>query len=248
MSANKSNTPQYRQKQQFATTRWSVVLAAGEQQSDEAHQALAQLCETYWYPLYAYVRSRVRDAHEAKDLTQAFFCHFLEKDAIAKAQPDRGRFRTFLLTALRNFLANEWSKTRAEKRGGGTAMLSLDFGSAESRFQVEPFHELTPERLFERRWVLTLLNGVLENLQSEFALAGKQHYFEQLKGALTGEFTADDYTRAGETLGITPAAAKQAAYRMRKRYREMFRQEVARTTANEEEIADEMQRLLQSLT
>jgi RNA polymerase sigma-70 factor (ECF subfamily) len=227
----------------FATTSWSLVLAAG----GRSQEALAELCQTYWYPIYAYVRRRVPDVNEAQDLTQEFFCRLLEKDGIAKAQPHRGRFRAFLLTSLKNFLANEWNKARAQKRGGAKTRLSLDFGSAESLIQIEPFHELTPEKLFERRWVVALVNEVLNQLQTELANGGKQHHFEHLKGALMGELTADDYQLAGEKLGITPAAAKQAAYRMRKRYREMFRQEVARTTAAEEDIEDEMRRLLRSL-
>jgi RNA polymerase sigma-70 factor (ECF subfamily) len=237
-------------KRHFATTQWSVVLAAGDHQRDDAQQALTHLCETYWYPLYSYVRRRVNSVHEAQDLTQAFFFHLLEKDAIAKAQPDRGRFRAFLLTALKNFLANEWGKARAEKRGGGKAKLSLDFGSAESRLQIEPSHELTPEKLYERRWVLTMLDHVLESLRTELAEAaeaGKQHDFEQLKGVLTGEATADDYAEAAEALEITTAAAKQAAYRLRKRYRELFRQEIARTLAPGEDVDDELRRLLRNL-
>ena len=212
-----------------------------------SQEALAELCQTYWHPIYAYVRRRVPDVNEAQDLTQEFFYRLLKKEAIAKAQPNRGRFRAFLLTALKNFLANEWNKATAEKRGGGRVKLPLDFASADSLIQFEPFHELTPEKVYERRWVLTLVNEVLDRLRTEFAQAGKQHQFEQLKGALTGELTADDYARAGETLGITPAAAKQAAYRMRKRYREMFRQEVQRTTADEEDVEDEMRRLLHNL-
>ena len=211
MSTEQPHAPLHSQKVCFATTQWSVVLAAGDHQSHDAQQALTQLCETYWYPLYAYVRRRVETIDEAQDLTQAFFCHILEKDAIAKAQPDRGRFRAFLLAALKNFSANEWNRARAEKRGGGRAKLSLDFGSAESLIQIEPFHELTPEKIFERRWVLTLVNEVLARLRTDFVQAGKQHHFEQLKGALTGELAADDYARAGEMLGITPAAARQAA-------------------------------------
>ena len=221
-------------------SRWRLSIG-------DAQQALTQLCETYWRPLYVYVRRRVECVHEAQDLTQAFFCHLLEKDSIAKARPDLGRFRAFLLAALKNFLVNEWDKARAEKRGGGRVKLSLDFGSAESLIQIEPCHELTPEKLFERRWVLTLVNEVLDRLRTEFAQAGKQHHFEQLKGALTGELTAEEYARAGEALGITPAAAKQAAYRIRKRYRTIFRQEVARTTAGEEDVDDEMRRLLDNL-
>jgi RNA polymerase sigma-70 factor (ECF subfamily) len=242
-STDKQAQPNGQENSHFATTSWSLVLAAG----GRSQEALAELCQAYWYPIYAYVRRRVPDVNEAQDLTQEFFCRLLEKEAIARAQPHRGRFRAFLLTALKNFLANEWNKARAQKRGGGKTRLSFDFDSAESLIQIEPFHELTPEKLFERRWVVALVNEVLNRLQAEFAEAGKLHHFEQLKGALTGELAADEYERAGETLGITPAAAKQAAYRMRKRYREMFRREVARTTAAEEDIEDEMRRLLRNL-
>ncbi len=152
-----------------------------------------------------------------------------------------------MLTALKNFLANEWEKNQAEKRGGGKGQLSLDFKSGEARYPIEPAHELTPEKLYERRWVLTLLDQVLESLQIELAEAGKAEQFEQFKGALTGKATADDYERAAEALGITPLAAKQAAYRMRKRYRQLFREEVARTVADEREVNDEIGRLLESL-
>lgn len=236
-----------RRHDRFATTQWSVVLAAGDQRNDDAHRALTDLCETYWYPLYAYVRRRVPSTHEAQDLIQAFFAHLIEKDAIARAQPDRGRFRAFLLTALKNFLANERGKARAEKRGGGKAQLSLDFDSAESRFQIEPSHELTPEKLFERRWVLTLIDQVLERLRCELDEAGRLAEFEELKDALIGEATADEYAQAATVLGITPAAAKQAAYRLRKRYRQLFREEVARTIARDEDVDDEIQRLLEHL-
>ncbi len=222
-------------------------MAAGDMGRHEARIALTELCETYWYPLYAYVRRRVDNAHEAQDLTQAFFSHLLEKRVFARANRRRGRFRDFLLAALKNFLSNEWQKARAEKRGGGKAQLSLDFDSGESRFQIEPSHELTPERLFERRWVLTLLDSVLESLRIEAVEADKAEHFEQFKGALTGEATAADYERAAEALGITPAAAKQAAYRMRKRYRQFFREEVARTVADEAEVDDEIGRLLAAL-
>jgi RNA polymerase sigma-70 factor (ECF subfamily) len=180
-------------------------------------------------------------------MTQAFFFHLLEKQVIARADPSRGRFRAFLITSLKNFLANQWKKAGAEKRGGGKAKLSLDFDSGESRYQIEPSHELTPEKLYERRWVLTLLDQVLESLRTELAEDGKVEHFEQLKGALTGEATAADYQRAAEALEITPTAAKQAAYRMRKRYRQLFREEVARTVADDSEVDDEIGRLLEVL-
>jgi len=247
MSADQPNLPFGAGKRGFATTQWSVVLAAGELGRRESQIALAQLCETYWYPLYAYVRRRVGNVDEAQDLTQAFFCHLLEKRTIAQADRSRGRFRTFLVTALKNFLANQWQKARADKRGGGRIALSLDFNSGESRYQIEPSHELTPEKLYERRWVLTLLDRVLQSLRIELAEARKADHFEQLKGTLMGEAAAADYQRAAEALGITPAAAKQAAYRMRKRYRQLFREEVARTVADETEVDDEIGRLLATL-
>ena len=233
--------------QRFATTRWSIVIAAGQAASPESRRALESLCESYWLPVYAYVRRVVSRVEDAQDLTQAFFAQLLEKDAIAKADPHRGRFRAFLLTALKNFLANERHKDRAEKRGGGKAVLSLDFASGESRVQIEPAHELTPEKLFERRWVLALLDQVLSSLKSELAEAGKESQFEQLKDAIVGEMASPDYERAAAALGITASAAKQAAYRMRKRYRELFRQEVARTVEDDAEVDDEIGRLLETL-
>jgi RNA polymerase sigma-70 factor (ECF subfamily) len=239
--------PHHAENRQFATTQWSIVIAAGAVEGQDFRTALTQLCESYWYPLYAYVRRQVHDVNQAQDLTQAFFASFLERRAVSKADRNRGRFRAFLLASLKNFLANQREKARAEKRGGGRAELYLDFDAGESRFQIEPAHDLTAEKLFERRWVLTLLDQVLERLRIEFIEAGKAKDFEQFKGCLTGEATADDYERAAAALKITPAAAKQAAYRMRKRYRHIFRDEVARTVANEKEIDDEIGRLLGAL-
>jgi RNA polymerase sigma-70 factor (ECF subfamily) len=190
----------------------------------------------------------VARVEDAQDLTQGFFAHLLDKDAIAKATPERGRFRAFLLTAMKNFLANERHKARAEKRGGGKPALSLDFDSGESRYQIEPSHDLTPEKLYERRWVLTLLDQVLDSLRIELAEAGKEPHFKMLKGALTGAMTSADYEQAAEALGISSAAAKQAAYRMRKRYRELFRMEVARTVADDSDVDDEIGRLLETMS
>lgn len=247
MADKPAHPPRHIPLRHFATTQWSVVLAAGNLDGQNALAALTQLCETYWYPVYAYVRRRVDDRHESQDLTQAFFSHLLEKQLVARADRERGRFRAFLLTSLQNFLLNEWDKARAVKRGGGRAVLSLDFDYGETRFQIEPAHDLTPEKLYERRWVLTLLDQVLDRLRQELEESGKSTYFEQFKGALTGETPADDYTHAAKALGITEAAAKQAAYRLRKRYRELFRAEVARTLATEEDVDEEIGRLLASL-
>jgi len=248
MASDPPEIPDDAGRRHFATTRWSLVLAAGASHRTDAQVALNELCATYWYPLYAYVRRHVAHVDQAQDLTQAFFAHLLEKKAISRADRSRGRFRAFLLAALKNFLANEWEKARAEKRGGGKSPLSLDFDSGEFRYQTEPAHDTTPEKLYERRWALTLLDRVLERLQAELAAAGKREQFEQLKPALTGEATAADYERAAAELGITPAAAKQAAYRLRKRYRQLLREEVARTVDDETEVDDEIGRLLEALS
>lgn len=219
------------------------MLAAGGSEPD-AERALSELCQAYWYPLYVYVRRRVRDVHEAQDLTQAFFAHLLEKQMIAKADRDRGRFRAFLLTSFKHFLANEWDKAKAAKRGGKAARLTLDFDSGESRFQYEPVDNITPEKLYERRWVLTLLDQVLDRLRVELAQAGKAQYFEQLKEALTGNATAKDYERAAEALSISASAAKQAGYRLRNRYRQLIREEVLRTVVDESELDNEIEKIL----
>ena len=243
-----SSDPPAEDARRFATTRWSIVLAAGRAASPESVGALQSLCQTYWFPVYNYVRRHEASAHDAQDLTQGFFAYLLDKEALAKADPDRGRFRAFLLTALKNFLANERAKARAEKRGGGQPALSLDFDSGESRYKIEPFHDMTPDNLFERRWALALLSQVLESLRAELAEAGKQVHFDQLKGALVGEMAIADYEQAGQALGITAEAAKQASYRMRKRYRELFRAEVARTVADESEVEQEIRRMAENLS
>ena len=228
----------------FATTHWSLVVSAGRPDDPAAQQALSELCQTYWYPLYAYVRRRVPNVQDAQDLTQAFFAHLLEKRTIARADRTRGRFRAFLLTSLKHFLLKEWEKARAEKRGGGSPTLSLDFDSGESRYQIEPADDVTPDTLYERRWVLTLLDLVLARLRAELTEAGKGAHFKPLEPALTGEATAADYEHAAETLGVTVAAAKQEGYRFRKRYRRLFRAEVLRTVADEGEVDDEIRRML----
>jgi len=231
----------------FATTQWSVVVAAGQSGSPDSAEALASLCETYWYPIYAYVRRNGESSEDAKDLTQSFFTHLLEKDVIPKADPDRGQFRAFLITSLKHFLSNERHKAGAKKRGGGNLVLSLDFEAGESRYQIEPSHDLTPEKLYERRWVLVILDQVLDRLGAELKDAGQTMHFERLKPALVSEMTIAEYEQASQALGITASAAKQAAYRMRKRYRELLRLEVMRTVAADSEINEEIGRLLRIL-
>jgi len=159
---------------QFAATRWSIVLAAGRRSSPDSRQALESLCQTYWYPLYAYVRRRVPDVHAAQDLTQAFFASFLERNAVQAADRERGRFRSFLLTTFKHFLADDWDKAKAQKRGGGRRSIPLNLDSGESRYALEPVHELSPERLYEKQWALTFLDHVLTRLGNEFAAKGKE--------------------------------------------------------------------------
>jgi len=232
---------------QFETTRWSLVLAAGGDRSPDSHAALATLCGDYWYPLYAYVRRRVADSHEAHDLIQEFFAQLLERDVLAAADPRRGRFRSFLLTSLQNFLANEWHKAHAQKRGGGTTIIPLDIRHGEARYALEPIDRQTPERLFERQWAETLLDRVMDRLRDEFASAGKQQQFEQLKGFLTGRNAAVSYAEVALQLHMSEGAAMVASHRMRRRYRELLRTEIAQTVADPAEVEDEIRRLFVSL-
>jgi len=229
----------------FATTRWSVVLAAAETggASGDAGTALAELCRLYWFPLYAFVRRRGHSPHDAEDLTQAFFVRFLEKNGLAAVNPDKGRFRSFLLASLKHFLANEWDRGQAQKRGGGESVLELDALTAEERYRLEPADALSPERLYERQWALSLLAQVLDRLEAEHAAAGKGVRFAEMKGFLTGEGTPDSYSTIGGRHGLSEGAFKVAVHRLRKRYRELLREEIARTVADPAETADELRRL-----
>ena len=227
----------------FETTHWSLVLAAGHDSSPDSNEALSTLCRTYWYPLYAYVRRRVKDVHEAEDLTQAFFAQLLAKRRLAVAQAGRGKFRSFLLASLKNFLDNEWDKARTQKRGGGRKLIPLDFQSGESRYKLEPADELTPERLYDKQWALTLLEQVLARLREEFVRAGKQRHFEHLKYFLTGEKAPTSYAQAADELGLSEGAVKVSVHRLRQRYRELLRVEIAQTVAEPGEVEDEINSL-----
>ncbi|TXT37602.1 MAG: DNA-directed RNA polymerase subunit sigma24 [Planctomycetota bacterium] len=228
----------------FATTQWSIVLRAAQPDDSAARAALEMLCGRYWFPLYAFARRRVATLHEAQDLTQEFFLRLLEKNSLAAASPERGRFRSFLLASLKNFLANEWDRANAQKRGGGHERLSLDWESGESRLSLEPAHADTPEREFERQWALTLLDNVVQRLQDEFVTAGKSRQFELLKETLTGSRAVLDYEAVAEELSMSEEAARQTAHRLRKRYRELLREEVSATVESDEEVEDEIGRLL----
>jgi RNA polymerase sigma-70 factor (ECF subfamily) len=205
------------------------------------------LCERYWYPLYAYVRRRGYDQHQAQDLTQSFFVRLLEKGTLAAASPERGRFRTFLLTVLKHFLANEWDREHAQKRGGDRQRLALDYAAGESRWSFEPADLLTPERAFERQWALTLLDAVVARLHEELVQAGKGKQFELLKETLLGDRAAGAYAAAAAELNLSEEAVRQAAHRLRKRFRELLRAEVAQTVAAPDEIDDEIRSLFAAL-
>jgi RNA polymerase sigma-70 factor (ECF subfamily) len=227
----------------FQSTHWSLVLRAGLRADQEADVALSVLCERYWFPLYAYVRRRVSDVHEAQDLTQEFFAWLLAKDALRAASPERGRFRAFLITVLKNFLAKQWDRAKSKKRGGGVCVLSLDLEAGESRLSREPSHNLTPDRLYERHWVRTLLDLVLRRLEAEYEATGRLSQFQQLRAALGGDCDRLPYTELGARLGISDEGARQAASRLRRRYRELLRDEVSQTLANPGDIDEEIKRL-----
>jgi RNA polymerase sigma factor (sigma-70 family) len=231
----------------FATTHWTVVLLAGQASSPLAAEALEKLCRTYWYPLYAFVRRQGHDADAAQDLTQEFFSRLLAKNYLADVHPAKGRFRSFLLAALKHFLADEWDRARALKRGGGKPPISLDDSQAESRYIQEPAHDLAPDKIYERRWALTVLENALANLESEFARAGKQPSFDLLKNYLSADAGFMSYAEAGLKLGISEGAIKVAVHRMRQRYAELLRQEIAHTVQSPADVEDEIRHLFRAL-
>lgn len=224
----------------FTTTHWSVVLSARDRKSPQSERALAALCETYWFPLYAYVRRSGHTSHDAQDLTQDFFARLLEKDFLKDVQQTRGKFRSFLLAALKHHLSHQRERARTKKRGRGLVPFSLDFADAENRYNLEPEDPATPERLFERRWALTLLDRVLRRLEDEHARAGKANTFAGLKEFLTAGRGSRPYRRVAEELAMTEGAVKVAVHRLRRRYRELLKEEIAQTVADPAEIDDEL--------
>ena len=227
----------------FVTTHWSVVLSARDKASPHSEAALEQLCRTYWFPLYAFVRRLGHDPHDAQDFTQEFFARLLQKDYLRSAAQEKGRFRTFLLVALKRFLANEWDRQRAQKRGGGAAVLSIDQEQAESRFAAEPAHALQPDVLFDRHWAMTLLERTLARLQDEYLSSGRAKLFELLRGCLARDESALPYAEIATRLNLTEAAVKMAVQRLRARYREILREEISGTVSSEAEIEEEIRHL-----
>jgi RNA polymerase sigma-70 factor (ECF subfamily) len=227
----------------FATTHWTVVLAAGQRSTPQSDLALEELCRTYWFPLYAYVRRRGHTKEDAEDLTQAFFTRFLARNYLESLRAERGRFRAFLLASLKHFLANEWDKSRCQKRGGGVTPLSLDWQTADTQFQVAATNEPSPDRAFDREWAVTLLAKVIERLQAECAAEGKANLFEQLKIFLTVGKGELPYAEAACKLGMVETAVRVAVHRLRKRYRQLLRDEIAQTLSDPAMVDEEMQAL-----
>lgn len=239
----RGQSPAERTSQVFATTHWSMVLAAGGSSSPAAHAALERLCGGYWFPLYGYVRAKGFSPHDAEDLTQEFFTRFLASDALRTVSEQRGRFRAFLLASLNHFLANEWERLRAQKRGGGKPLLSLDAASAEERLQLEPVTNLSPDRLYDRRWAQTLLDTVLERLGAEMTAAGRAAQFAALRGFLSDAGGTLSYAEAAAQVDLSEPAARQAVHRLRVRYRELLHLEAAHTVSSPHETEDELRQL-----
>ena len=230
--------------QRFATTHWSVVLLAGQADSPQATEALEKLCRTYWYPLYVYVRRQGNSPEDAQDLTQEFLSRLLEKNYLAKADRDRGKFRTFLLGSLKNFLVNEWKRAGRLKRGGDLTFLSFDANVAEDRYAAEPANESNPDAAYEQRWAVTLIEQVLATLRREYSAANKSRLFEELKGFIWGDKSTASYAEIAGHLNLTEGTVKVAVHRLRQRFRELLRAEVAHTVARPEDIDGELRHLI----
>jgi RNA polymerase sigma factor (sigma-70 family) len=228
----------------FQTTHWSVVVAAGDPRSTQSTPALETLCRAYWYPLYAYVRRRGYRREDAQDVTQGFFARLLGRQAFGHLEREGGRFRSFLLTALNHYLANEWARRNAEKRGAGRVALSLDDLDGEARYQFESRDEVTPEIFFDRRWAATLLDQVMNQLRDEYERDGKAELFRQLRPCLTGLEATLPYAELALRLGITASAVKMAMHRLRKRYGQLLREEIVQTVADPREADEEIRYLI----
>lgn len=232
----------------FATTHWTVVLAAGRNSTVQSAGALEELCRTYWYPLYSYARHRGYAKADAEDLVQGFFARFLERNYLSELSAEKGRFRAFLLMSFKHFLANEWDKVNRQKRGGGVEHLSLDWEQAEGRYQTDSAHASNPERAFDREWALTLLERVIERLRLECVAEGKAELFGQARGYLMLSEPATPYAEAARTLGVEEGAVRVAVHRLRARYRELLRQEIAHTLSDRGLVQEELQALQHALS
>lgn len=233
---------------QFVTTQWSLVLSAGHDSAPDARAALEQLCRTYWYPLYAFLRRSGHPDPDAEDLIQSFFARLIEQDWLATADPAKGRFRSFLLVCLKRFAGGEARKAEAQKRGGRSVMISLDDGSAAQRYAAEMAEGLAPDEVYDRRWALTLLEQAWDRLRQECRATGKLALCEHLRAAQDGGSEAPCYATLAASLNLTESALKSALFRLRARYREVLRQEVTQTVSDPREVDDEIRHLLEVLS
>jgi DNA-directed RNA polymerase specialized sigma24 family protein len=231
----------------FATTHWTIIATARDGDAAAARAALAELCRTYWYPLYAFIRRKGHAADEAQDLTQEFFARLLERDFLGAVDRSKGKFRSFLLAACQHFLANEHDRANAQKRGGGRFHYSLELHDAEALYTREPIHMLTPEKLFERRWALTLLNDVLLRLKAEFDQAQKGPLFDRLKTFLTQPADSAPYRDLAAELQMSEGALRVAVHRLRQRYRELLEATIAQTVETPEQVQEEIRSLFAAL-
>jgi RNA polymerase sigma factor (sigma-70 family) len=232
----------------FVTTHWSVVQTAGRENTTRARAALEKLCQIYWFPLYACVRRRVHSPEDAKDLTQAFFLRMLQQQSFANANPDLGRFRSFLLGALNHFLVTEWKRARTQRRGGGRQALSLDWAAAERRFALEPADHATPDKAFDKQWATALLDEVLRQLENEYRRDQKLELFQALKQSLTGPRESPAYAVLATQLGMNEGAVRVAVHRLRKRYRALLQAEIANTVSSPQEVEEEMAHLFRAIS
>ena len=232
----------------FTTTQWSLVRAAADSANPECREALSSLCRTYWFPVYAYVRFRGNDSEAARELTQGFFAFLLDKKSVKAARPERGRFRTFLLTSVKNYLANERDRALAWKRGAGAPVLSLDFETAESTLKLEPQERETPETIFERRWAVSVLRQAMARLERETQQAEKTELFRQLKPFLVGEGRGRPYSDVAADLEMTEPAVKVAIHRLRRKFGRLLREEVSQTLSDPALLDEEMRFLRGALS
>ncbi len=230
--------------QEFASTHWSVVLSAGRGDDTVSREALAKLCRTYWYPLYAFVRRRGNAPEEAEDLTQDFFAYFLEKECVQRVDPQRGRFRAFLLSSLRHFLENEWDKRRAVKRGGRCRFVSWEELGAETRYRLEPFHDLSADKLYDRRWAMRVIENAMATLRKEHESGEELAVFDALHAHLSDGAGTETYQQLAARLDLSEAAVKMRVLRLRRRFGELLRIEVAQTVTGPVELEEEMRHLL----
>jgi len=231
----------------FATTHWSVVLRAGKPKAPGYQDALQTLCRSYWFPLYVYLRRQGYNNQQAEDYTQAFFCRILEKKVLSMADSKRGKFRSFLLSTLKHFLSDEHDRARAQKRGGGRKILSIDFKGAENQYILEPADSLSPEKLFDKSWALTVLDITMTRLKTELSSQGKQDIFDHLKIYLTAGKSTISYRDKATQLNMTEGNIRTAVHRLRRRYRKLLRDEIAQTVTNEGQIDEEIDELFNAL-